>query len=404
MTNIRTALVIGGGIAGPVTAMALRKAGIEATVFEAYPNPADGIGGSLALAPNGQAALDIVGAREAVAADGLPISRTVLSLRGREVELPQLPDVPPLCIVRRAHLHRVLHDVAADQGIRVEHGKRLVAIDEHATDVTARFADGTSASADIIVGADGVHSTVRRAIDPAAPGPSYTGMLGFEAVVDRPVQGEPGVTYFSFGKHAYYLYGRRPDGRTHWGANLPQDRPMSLTEARERPAADWLRRLRETYGADNPGGDLVRHITEDQLMVAGSLHIMPPVPHWYRDRLVLVGDAVHAPSNSSGQGASLAIESAVELARCLRDLPSTDAAFAAYEGRRRPRVEKIAAKAAKINHTKAPGPVASALMPLMMRLLLRTAMKPEKNLGPVLRYRVDWDASAAESLALTGRR
>jgi 2-polyprenyl-6-methoxyphenol hydroxylase-like FAD-dependent oxidoreductase len=54
--------------------------------------------------------------------------------------------------------------------------------------------------------------------------------------------------------------------------------------------------------------------------VTGSLHIMPPVPHWHRGRLVLVGDAVHAPSNSSGQGASLAIESAIELARCLRDL------------------------------------------------------------------------------------
>nr|BFE87668.1 hypothetical protein GCM10020093_102690 [Planobispora longispora] len=73
MTKARTALIIGGGIAGPVTALALRRAGVEATVYEAYPSTADGVGGTLALAPNGLAALDVVGAREAVAARALPI-------------------------------------------------------------------------------------------------------------------------------------------------------------------------------------------------------------------------------------------------------------------------------------------------------------------------------------------
>ena len=61
--------------------------------------------------------------------------------------------------------------------------------------------------------------------------------------------------------------------------------------------------------------------TSDTLQAVGGLHIMPPVPHWHRGRMVLVGDAVHAPSNSTGQGASLAMESAIELARCLRDRP-----------------------------------------------------------------------------------
>ena len=84
---------------------------------------------------------------------------------------------------------------------------------------------------------------------------------------------------------------------------------------------------------------------------------MPPVPHWHRGRMVLVGDAVHAPSNSTGQGASLAIESAIQLARCLRDLPDAASAFAAYEGLRRERVEKITKRGARINHAKTPGPV-----------------------------------------------
>jgi len=75
MSNVNTAIVIGGGIAGPVAAIALRKAGVEATVFEAYPRPSDGIGGSLALEPNGLAALGVIGAADAVRAVATPIGR-----------------------------------------------------------------------------------------------------------------------------------------------------------------------------------------------------------------------------------------------------------------------------------------------------------------------------------------
>jgi 2-polyprenyl-6-methoxyphenol hydroxylase-like FAD-dependent oxidoreductase len=392
MSKVRNALVIGGGVAGPVAAMALRKAGIEATVYEAYPSTADGIGGSLAIAPNGLAALEIVGAREAVERNGIPIPRTVMSFGRKEVELPRLDGLPPMRLVQRAELHRALYDVAVAGGVTFEHGMRLESVEDSADGVTARFTDGTVATADVLIGADGVNSTVRRLIDADAPGPGYTGMLGFEAIVDRPVPRETGVMHFTYGKRAYYLYWRRPDGTTHFGANLPQERPMSLTEARAVPVTEWLRRLRDAYGDDDPGGDLVRHIGPDELTVTGSLHIMPSVPHWHRGRLVVVGDAVHAPSNSSGQGASLAIESAIELARCLRDLPDAPPAFAAYERLRRSRVEGIAANAAKVNHTKAPGALARVAMPLMMRVMLHTAMRPEKLFGPIQRYRIDWPA------------
>lgn len=392
MSKVRSALVIGGGVAGPVTALALRKAGIDATVYEAYSSTADGIGGTLAIAPNGLAALDIVGAREAIEAAGLPIERSVMSFGAKSVDLPRLSGLAPMRLVHRADLYRALYDVAVAGGVPFEHGKRLVALDDSGT---ARFADGTTATADVIIGADGVHSTVRGLIDPDAPGPGYTGLLGFESVVDRPVPAEIGTMHFAFGERAYYLYWRRPDGRTGFGANLPQEKPLTLTEARAVPAEEWLRRLREAYGDDDPGGDLVRHISPNQLTVAGSTHIVLSTSHWYRNRVVLVGDAVHAPSNSSGQGASLAIESAIELARCLRDLPDAPSAFAAYERLRRTRVEKIAANAAKINHVKAPGPLVKAAMPVLMRLLMKTAMRPEKTFGPVQRHRIDWSAPVA---------
>ncbi|WP_280498048.1 FAD-dependent oxidoreductase [Nocardia asiatica] len=399
MSTTRTALVIGGGIAGPVVATALRKAGIEARVFEAYPGPSYGIGSGLALAPNGIAALDIIGAGDPVRAIALPVTKMNLAVGDKVLELPGLSDVPPLQLVDRSELHQVLHRHAIAAGVPFEYDKRLVDVQEDASGVTARFADGSTAAADVLVGADGIRSAVRTLIDPNAPGPDYTGMLGFGAITECDAEMAPDTMTFAFGKRAYYLYWPVGNGRVAWGANLPHKQYLSLTAARAVPNARWLEILRETYRDDTPGGELARRTTEEELEVVGALHIMPPVPHWYRGRMVLVGDAVHAPSNSSGQGASLAIESAVQLARCLRDLPAAEA-FACYERLRRDRVEGIAARAAKINHSKTPGPVGRKMMQLLMPLMAKTVMKPEKSMGPEQRYRIDWDAPADRDLAV----
>ncbi|MGS2809035.1 FAD-dependent oxidoreductase [Nocardia sp. MW-W600-9] len=401
MSNTRSALVIGGGIAGPVAATALLRAGIDARVYEAYSGPSEGIGSGLALAPNGVAALDILGAGDAVRAIALPVRGMRLAVGGREHVLPVLADQPPLQVVDRGELHRALHDHAVAAGVPFSYDKRLVRVDEHADGVTAHFTDGSTASADILVGADGIRSTVRTLIDPAAPGPGYTGMLGFGALVDCDQDLPADTMVFAFGAKAYYLYWQHADGRVAWGANLPSEQYYSLTEARAVPAEHWLRVLRETYAPDTPGGEFARRTTAENLEITGALHIMPPVPHWYRDRMVLVGDSVHAPSNSSGQGASLAIESAVQLARCLRDIDAPAEAFAAYERLRRSRVEGVAARAAKVNHSKTPGPFARKIMNAMMPLMVKTVMNPEKTMGAERRYRIDWDAPVQRELANT---
>ena len=136
--------------------------------------------------------------------------------------------------------------------------------------------------------------------------------------------------------------------------------------------------------------------------MVGALHIMPPVPRWHRGRMVLVGDAVHAPSNSTGQGASLAIESAIELARCLRDLPDPQSAFDAYETLRRSRVERIAKRGAKINHSKAPGRVARMFMPLALPLMFKL-MDVEKTISAEQRYAIDWEARASAAIRASER-
>ncbi|MGW4353676.1 FAD-dependent oxidoreductase [Nocardia sp. NPDC004582] len=391
-TPMRSAIIIGGGISGPVTATALHRAGIDATVFEAYPGPAYGIGANLALAPNGVAALDLVGAGDPVRAKSIPISRPMMSVNNKRFPLPGLADIEPLRVIDRSDLHEILHDTAVAAGVRFEYDKRLVEVEEHAGGVTAVFADGSSATADVLIGADGIRSTVRTLVDPNAPGPTYLRMLGFGAYTDVPLELEPETMAFSFGKRAYYLYWAMPDGRVAWGANLPAEQYYSLTEARAVPTEQWLRTLRETYAGDVPGERLAEATTAAQLQVIGALHVMPRVPHWHRGRMVLTGDAIHAPSNTSGQGASLAIESGIELARCLRDIDDPALAFATYEALRRPRVEGVAARVARMNQTKAAGPVARMAMQLMMPIMFKR-MDPEKMLGGEQRFRIDWDAT-----------
>ncbi len=161
------------------------------------------------------------------------------------------------------------------------------------------------------------------------------------------------------------------------------------------PRAEWLARLREAYADDEPARDVLARTDAEGLVVLGSMESMPKVPRWHRGRMVLVGDAAHAPSSSSGQGASLAVESAVQLARCLRDLPDPESAFAAYERLRRARVERVIDRGKRTNNSKTVGPVGRTMMRLMMPVMTRTFLSPERTLGPEQRYTIDWDARVA---------
>jgi 2-polyprenyl-6-methoxyphenol hydroxylase-like FAD-dependent oxidoreductase len=154
-----------------------------------------------------------------------------------------------------------------------------------------------------------------------------------------------------------------------------------------------------------PAEELVRNTRPERLIVLGSTDMLPEVPRWHRGRMVLVGDSAHAPNHSSGQGVSLAVESAVELARCLRDIDDPLAAFAVFEQMRRPRVTKIAAQAAKSNQRKAAGPIAGAVMSLVMRVAVKTFLKPEKMFGWIQGYRIDWDRPvSAATLSIPERQ
>jgi 2-polyprenyl-6-methoxyphenol hydroxylase-like FAD-dependent oxidoreductase len=401
MTDTRSALVIGGGIAGPVAAMALQQAGIQATVYEAYASTAEGVGGGLTIAPNGLNALEVIGAADAVRHIGMPMTAMVIeSWTGKRLaEFGSLPDLPVSRFVWRAELHKALHDEAASRGVRTEHGKRLTTVTPSAGGVTAHFADGTQASADILIGADGIRSTVRPLIDPAAPRPRYAGLLSFAARMDDTgLAATGGKMHMSFGKRAFFGYQVFDDGSGGWFVNLPQQQPMTLAETRRKPASAWLGELRAAFAADRtPAPGLLDRTGPDALLIIGPMEDIPSVPVWSKDRMVLIGDAAHATSPSSGQGASLAAESAIQLARCLRDLPYQQA-FAAYEHLRRVRVEKIIKMAARTNQDKAAGPVARLLRDLTLPVAMKLLAKPERMAWQV-GYRIDWAAPAQRPLS-----
>ncbi|MFJ9721213.1 FAD-dependent monooxygenase [Streptomyces sp. NPDC101209] len=381
-SHTRTALVIGGGIAGSTVAMALHRAGSEATVHEAYQLTADGIGGGLSLAPNGVRALDAIGAGDVVRRVGTPMRGTVLRTADGtplgEITLPE--DLPPSRFVWRGDLNRALQEEAGARGVRTVHGKRLVTAEDTGDGVTARFADGTTARADILIGTDGIRSTVRTLIDPDAPRPHYAGLLGFAApLADTHLPATEGKLHVGYGPGGSFGHLVHADGSGGWFVNLPHPQPLTLAQARRTPARQWLQTLRRAFtGHCDPAAALLARTDPADLLITGPLETMPPVPVWSRGRMVLVGDAVHAASPSSGQGASQAIESSVQLARCLRDLPHRQA-FAAYESLRRARVERIIALAARTNASKAGAHGGGR------------DLKPEP-LDWQFTYRIDWDA------------
>jgi FAD-dependent urate hydroxylase len=409
MSSSRRAVIIGAGIAGPAAAMALQKAGIEATVYESQPAGADAAGSFLTVASNGLDALRTLGADQPVLEAGFPTpSITLRSARGKLLgQTPtgwSVPGGPASQTIKRADLYRALYAEAAGRGIRIEHGQRLTAARETQTGVEVTFTDGSQTTGDILIGADGLRSAVRPLIDPRAPDPAYLGLVsigGYARGVD--VATRPGGYEMIFGRHAFFGYALAPDGQVWWFANLPRRPEPARGDLAAADPETWRRPLLDAFASDRgPATQLIAATAE--LSPAFAIHALPHLPHWHSERMIVIGDAAHAPSPTSGQGASLAVEDAVLLARLLRDSGSPALAFRYFERTRRPRVERIIKQAARVSSSKAAGPVGrvirDAMMPAVMKLAAGAGSRASRQ---TYGYHIDWDDPRAPSDVTAGR-
>lgn len=387
-------MVIGGGIAGTLSAIALRKAGMDAVIYEAYDKSADHAGAFLTLAVN---ALDALRTLDIDLGDlGFDTPSIILS-NGSGSELGRLSygsaldDGTTARTVKRADLYRVLREHALSRGLRIEYGKRLTDATPTGHGVRARFADGGTADGDLLIGADGLRSRTRHVIDPEAPPARYTGLLTLGGYARGVTTGSaPGVMNAVFGKRCFFSHTTHPGGEVWWAAN-----PAQSTELAEISTHEWRARLVELFRRDQ--GPAVDIIGATATFLPGwNTYDLPRVPRWHRDRMIIIGDAAHATAPSIGQGAAMAIEDTVVLATCLRDQPGVEAAFAAYERARRPRVEKVVAQGNRTGAWKALNPLARVPRDLIMRLAMshmaRTGHDPSQW---IYDHHIDWEPVAS---------
>ncbi|WP_109209731.1 MULTISPECIES: NAD(P)/FAD-dependent oxidoreductase [Microbacterium] len=379
------AIVVGGGIAGPAAGMALHAVGFEATVLESRPSGA-GSGSWFTVAPNGVAALAELDALEAVRGIGVPTRRNIMvgatgaPLGSVGLGAP-LPDGTPALSFRRPELAAALATEAARRGVDVRHDARVAAVETTGSVAAVILESGERLEADIVVGADGIHSVVRSAIDPHAPAARYLGVANFGGITrgTRLAAGLPPESWtFVFGRRAFFGALPTPAGDVVWFVNEPRP-AITRTERTAMTDAAWQRHLVGLAAPDSgPFADL---IAAGELELAGdSTFDLPRVPTWSRGRLALIGDAIHAPSPSSGQGASMALEDAVVLAACLAASDGSPAdAFAAFEDQRRARVEKIVAQGARSSGSKTAGPIARIFQDRMLRFVFRHFVTDESQ-------------------------
>lgn len=389
------ALIIGGGISGTATALALHKAGIDCEIFEARNSDSDGVGAFLTLAVNGITTLQMLGL-DIASVPGIDTPRMQLAL-GNGQQLAQFPLGPILSdgtvtrTVKRSDLYAAMRTRVREVGIQINFGKKLVDSKSAGSRVTARFEDGTTESGDLLIGADGLHSRTRAIIDPKAPRPRYLGILnagGYAHGIDASEARETMVMIF--GKKTFFSYLEDDAKNVWWFANPPMSVEPGRGELSAISEQGWRSTLLELVDQDaGPARSIIDASSE--LFSPWPTHDFPSVPTWSRDNMIIIGDAAHAASPSSGQGASMAIEDAAVLALALRDCSDIPHALKTYEDLRRWRTTTIVARGKRNGTGKTPGPFGRAIRDFFLRQIFAKPPK-DRDQNWLYRYPIDWEA------------
>jgi 2-polyprenyl-6-methoxyphenol hydroxylase-like FAD-dependent oxidoreductase len=307
-------------------------------------------GAGLYLPGNAMRALDELGIGAEVAARAHPIERQrILDHHGRllaDVDVGRFWEGVGGCVaIRRAALHEVLREATAEVPVRL--GISMTGIEDGGAPQVI-FSDGSSGSYDLVVGADGVHSTVRR-LALGGPPAGYVGQASWRFVVD----GFRGIADWTamLGRGRTFLTVALGEGSVYCYADVNTSDPAGSARA------DW----RESFaGFADPVPRLLDQAADAYF--APIEEVVPPT--WSSHRVVLVGDAAHASSPNMAQGAAMAVEDALVLAEVLAGGRSVEQALAEYEQRRRARVSWVQEQTHRRDRTR-------GLSPLVRNLVLR---------------------------------
>ncbi|WVQ79782.1 hypothetical protein IAT38_001882 [Cryptococcus sp. DSM 104549] len=373
-------VIIGGGLGGCAFAVALARAKIPSTIYEIRSSPGD-IGGSLMLAPNALCVLDkVVGIEPQIRAVGFEFEKIDMFADGGKLGGIIMGDKEKwgynAVRVNRPVLHDVLLKKCGEyEEVKVVYGKTWERMEEGELGVKVFFTDGSIAEGDIVVGADGIHSQVRRHIlGDSAPSPTYTGSVSVGGVVPRSsLNLPPGMQLPAFVYTPPGMVMMIPIGV----AGQQIDWSAQRTE-KERSRAGW--REYEHSGeavkavkADYHGveEEPIKSIVANARVGLGEGRVwapyeIPDLPTWHSKRVCLIGDAAHAVSPAGGQGSAAAFEDGAFLARLLADENAMEkgyeALFKYYEQVRRRRLEEVKAltKASGSARVATPGRLAWA--------------------------------------------
>jgi salicylate hydroxylase len=337
--------VVGAGIGGLTLAIALRRRGVSVTVYEQAAELRE-IGAGVALSANATRHLHRLGLGDAL--DSVSVQPSALVFRrwddGEVIASHRMGaryrDAfgAPYYGVHRAALQRVFA-AALEPGV-VEHGRRCVGIAEDGGAVRVELADGRGAEADVVVGADGVHSVVRPHVagERAAVFSGTVGYRGLVPVERLPSLPDPTPLQFWAGPRAHLLHYSIEGGRVvNFLAVVRQAQWTSETWNEPCAVADALAAFEGWHDAVT---EMVGAVPEGSRW---ALHDHAPLERWSAGRTVLIGDAAHAMLPHQGQGANQTIEDAIALADLLEDTDAAGipAALARYEALRAPRTRRV---------------------------------------------------------------
>jgi 2-polyprenyl-6-methoxyphenol hydroxylase-like FAD-dependent oxidoreductase len=337
------ALVVGGGIGGLTTAIAMRRAGIDAVVFERAADVQKvQLGGGIHIWHNGMRGLQEAGVADQVEALGgraAAVERAEFSTaKGKTLatwpiaQLEREVGAPTIGVVR-PELHAVLLRALDDSALHL--GAACTGFEDGADGVTARFDDGSEERGDVLIGADGMRSVVRAQLR-GAEEPHFAGYASWQSFAEFDDERAPvGVFRVIFGRGARFLHYRVGPTRVYW------EGIFATAPGRQDPEGGRKRAVLERFSGWREPVEAIVRATEEGAITRADIYDRPAVKEWGRGRVTLLGDAAHAMTNALGQGANQAIEDAIVLTNCLVDAADPVAALREYERRRIARTAKI---------------------------------------------------------------